>query len=527
MSTSAADEPVGSGATPWMLSAFARAVFALDDVAVFAKGVDGRYLMCNDTGARIVGLTPADIVGRTDHELYEPVIADRFHEHDLEVLTSARSSARWIAIPTPDGPATWFSHLFPLVDPSGEVAGVIGMSLDVTERAESELERRELERRLQQAQRLETVGQLAGGVAHDFNNLLAVMSMQTDLLSDELGGRATEQLDELRSTIDRASALTRQLLVFSRHDDLGDEVTDLPRVLGRLRPILERSLGTGIRLTVDVPPEVPAVPADPAQIEQLIVNLAINARDAMPDGGRLTLRVDQLVDEGVRIVLADTGAGMTDEVRSRAFEPFFTTKPPGVGTGLGLSTVHGIVHRSGGVVVLHQRSSGGTLVEVRLPPAPEDVDEGDVYPAAAEPALAEPRDDHPDRHGEPAPPVTILVVDDLEPLRTLASAALERAGHRTIVAADGPEALDIVAAEHIDLLLTDIVMPGMSGRELADRLLAERRDLPVVYMTGYTAGMLELADHADSSGAEILTKPFAVVELLDAVDRQLARLRRI
>lgn len=527
MTRSASDEPVGSGAPPWVLAAFARSVFALDDAAVFAKGLDGRYLLCNETGARIVGLTPADIVGRTDHELYEPVIADRFREHDLAVLTSARSSSRWIAIPAPTGVETWFSHLFPLVDPSGDLVGVIGMSLDVTERAESELERRELERRLQQAQRLETVGQLAGGVAHDFNNLLAVMAMQTDLLTDEIGHDASGRLEELRATIERASDLTRQLLAFSRHEDLGAEATDLPRVLHRLRPILERSLGTGIRLTLDVPDALARVPADPAQIEQLIVNLATNARDAMPDGGRITLRVDQLGDEGVRIVFTDTGVGMTEEVRSKAFEPFFTTKPPGVGTGLGLSTVHGIVHRSGGVVVLHPRPSGGTAVEVRLPPAPDTVDEDDDELTVPEPALAEPRHERSDPDGtDPGRRITILVVDDLEPLRSLASAALQRAGHRTLVAADGPDALAIAANEEFDLLLTDIVMPGMSGRELADRLLAGRPDLPVVFMTGYTAGMLELADFADSAGAEILTKPFAVAELLDAIDRQVARLRR-
>lgn len=400
---------------------------------------------------------------------------------------------------------------------------VVGTVQDVTEREEAERHRAELERRLQQGQRLETVGQLAGGVAHDFNNLLAVMEMQAGLVVDDLGelaaddpraGPLVERLRELQQTIERATTLTRQLLVFSRHE--GDDVTvSLSDALARLHPLLDRSLGTAIRLDVDVPDGLPLVRADRAQIEQLVVNLAMNARDAMPDGGVLTITAgertasdagDPDVERTVRLVVSDTGSGMSAEVKARAFEPFFTTKPVGVGTGLGLATVHGIVARAGGDVELRSEPGAGTTVEIRL------------HVVDAEPAPTVAAGDRPSTR-MPASGGTVLVVEDLEPLGELAATVLRRAGYRVLLESRPVAAIERADAEpDLDLLLTDVVMPGMSGRQLADRLRERRPDLAVVFMTGYTAGMLGV--DADER-SEVLAKPFTAGELVAAVRRGL------
>ncbi|MEX2627416.1 MAG: ATP-binding protein [Ilumatobacteraceae bacterium] len=410
---------------------------------------------------------------------------------------------------------------------------LVGTIQDVTEREEAERRRIELERRLQQGQRLETVGQLAGGVAHDFNNLLAVMGMQAELALDDLtaidhdgtgmtGNPVAERLGELRQTIDRAAMLTQQLLVFSRHDDDTAAVSSVPDVLGRLAPVLEHSLGAGIRLRIETTGDIPPVRVDRAQLEQVLVNLAMNARDAMLDGGVLTVRVDTVPGSGelVRLTVTDTGAGMPPEVRARAFEPFFTTKPVGFGTGLGLATVHGVVTRAGGTVELRSEVGAGTTVELRLPAAGTDTcDAGGADPDTADDGAVD-ADDEPDAAR------TVLVVEDLESLGKLAATVLQRAGYRTLLADHPDAALELAAAEpSIDLLLTDVVMPDMSGPALADRLRAECPGLAVLYMTGYTAGMLDLGSregHETDDGVAVLSKPFTAAALVDAVRRRLA-----
>ncbi|CAN5625556.1 hypothetical protein BH23ACT3_BH23ACT3_13380 [soil metagenome] len=441
--------------------------------------------------------------------------------HDVDHLFRVRrpdGAVGWLRLRSDSNASAPSDHVDKSDDPGDVVLGTIQ---DVTEREEAEHRRAELERRLQQSQRLETVGQLAGGVAHDFNNLLAVIGMQAELATQSLTidhTSAHEHLRELQETIDRASALTRQLLVFSRHEGYDDAVIDIQTSLTALGPILGRSLGTHIDLVIDIAPDLHPIEADRSQIEQVLVDLSMNARHAMPDGGTVTIEGRNVVsDHGdlVRLTVSDTGVGMPPEHVERAFEPFCTTKPPGVGTGLGLSTVHGIVTRSGGTVELRSEPGHGVTVEILLPASirpvttvttdtTDDTDDRDA-PDAPDGASTSPRGER-----------TVLIVEDLEPLGELAATVLGRAGYRTVVATSGPAALALVADHlHVDLLLTDVVMPGMTGRELSDRLREIHPGIPTIFMTGYTGGMLELGDHDE---VRVISKPFTAAELVAAVN---------
>jgi two-component system cell cycle sensor histidine kinase/response regulator CckA len=370
-------------------------------------------------------------------------------------------------------------------------------------------EQRRLEGQLLQAQKMEAVGRLAGGVAHDFNNLLTVILSYGDLLLEDLPRDAPQRDDvaEIRQAAVAASALTRQLLAFSRQQVLEPRVLDVNAVVAGTEKLLTRLIGEDVRLTISLATTVGLVKVDPGQLEQIIMNLAVNARDAMPQGGRLTIETgDVEMDETyvrghplahaghyVMLAVSDTGVGMDAETQARIFEPFFTTKEVGKGTGLGLATVYGIVKQSGGFIWVYSEPGHGTTFKVYLPRVDEP-----VSPAAAA-----------------APPAaggaeTVLVVEDVAAVRTVAREMLERRGYTVLEAPDGESALRL-AGKHrgeIHLLLTDVVMPGGSGRALADRLLALRPGMKVLYMSGYTDdavvrhGILE-------AGIAYLQKPFA------------------
>jgi nitrogen-specific signal transduction histidine kinase len=381
------------------------------------------------------------------------------------------------------------------------------MVADMTERRRAQLEREQLEARLQQSQRLETVGQLAGGIAHDFNNLLAVILNYAYFVREQLPADSAVRTDieEIRHAAERASELTHQLLVFSRRETVSLEVLDLNEVVREMERLLRRTIGEHVELKTKLADEPCMVKADAAQVEQVVLNLAVNARDAMPDGGtvmiwtrRITVGEEHVgrLRPGEYAVLAvsDDGPGMEREVVARAFEPFFTTKPKGKGTGLGLATVYGIVKQSGGYAWVYSELGQGTSVKIYLP-----------------------RVDAPVEGSRPAPPTTgslggsetILVVEDQEEVRRLTRRILEARGYRVLVAASGPEALRL--AEHeagrIDLLVTDVVMPGMSGREVGLLLAPARPTMKVLYLSGYTDesivhhGVLE-------PGVAFMQKPF-------------------
>jgi two-component system, cell cycle sensor histidine kinase and response regulator CckA len=404
-----------------------------------------------------------------------------------------------------------------------------GYVRDLSDRKQAEEERESLEAQLRQAQKMEAVGRLAGGIAHDFNNLLTVISGYTHLLLNTLDERTTARagVEEIKLAADRASALTGQLLAFSRRQVLEPQLLDLNTAVATIVPMLQRVLGEDIDLVTDPDPGIGRVLGDPNQLDQVILNLAVNARDAMPDGGTLLLetrRVELDADyvqrhasvppepgRYVMLAVTDTGVGMDEETRSRAFEPFFTMKEAGKGTGLGLSTVYGIVRQSGGAVFAYSEPARGTTVKIYLPLAETGLEEG---PSALPPA---------DGADELRGTETVLIVEDDAAVRSLVRHVFLSNGY-TVLDAPGPaEALEIFEQnrEDISLVVTDLVMPGGSGLDLSEKLLTSRPGTKVICMTGYSE---QLAGDWSrlGSGAAFIQKPFTVAgiarkarELLD------------
>jgi len=387
--------------------------------------------------------------------------------------------------------------------------------------AEDVTERRTLEQQLRQSQKMEAVGRLAGGIAHDFNNLLMVISGYSEFLLDRLGPDQSLRgpAQEIASATQRASSLTRQLLAFSRKQMLAPRVLDLNGVVTENLKMLTRVIGEDIDLVMVPATGLGAVRADAGQIEQVIMNLAVNARDAMPSGGKLTIETSNVsLDEGdarlhaplrpgdyVMLAISDTGQGMDSETQSHIFEPFFTTK--GLkGTGLGLSTVYGIIKQSGGYIWVSSEPLKGTTFKIYLPRVAEKAESPAQVAAPAEVAAAEPGTE------------TILLVEDEANLRYLARQFLEKQGYRVIEAADGAVAMQIAVAHDgiIYLLLTDVIMPGMNGRELAQRVSEIRPNTKVLYMSGYTENVIGHNGTLDA-GVRLLQKPFTLHDLKNKI----------
>jgi PAS domain S-box-containing protein len=396
------------------------------------------------------------------------------------------------------------SHVQPLRSNEGEIVGVVGVALDITDR-------QHLLDQLRQSQKMQAVGELAGGVAHDFNNLLMVVKGHAEMLLDRLPETSTvrRSVEQIQSASDRAAGLTRQLLAFSRRQVLQPRVLDLNEVVSGMIQMVSRLIGADIELSFLPSLTLGCVKADPSQMEQVVLNLVVNARDAMPDGGQLTIETSDIdldrsyaakhpggLEPGpyVMLTVTDTGCGMEAETRARIFEPFFTTKAQGKGTGLGLATVYGVVKQSGGFIWVYSEVGHGTTFKVYLP----------KVSAKIEKAFAD------QIQSGPAPGTeTILFVEDEESVRELVRDYLGTIGYRVLQAVDGVQALEVAAAHKgpIHMLITDVVMPRLSGRELASRLVAERRDLKVLFISGYTDdsvfrhGVLE-------GGVAFLQKPF-------------------
>jgi signal transduction histidine kinase len=418
----------------------------------------------------------------------------------------------------PDGPRTWESILAPVRDTGGHTTRIIGSIRDITDRVKAE-------DRLRGAQRMEAVGQLTGGVAHDFNNLLQVIRGNLELLEPALEGQEVAQR-RLRNALhgaERAAQLTRQLLAFARRQPLEPQVINLSRMFGEMSDLLRRTLGEGVEIETVVAGGLWNTVADPAQVESAILNLAINARDAMPGGGRLTIEitnatlddayvreVDELsAGQYVLIAVSDTGEGMSPEVRAKVFEPFFTTKVDGKGTGLGLSMVYGFVRQSNGHVQIYSEPGQGTTVKIYLPRAHQN--EAAVATTSPGKAL--------DGGGK-----VILVVEDDDNVRASAVAVLESLGYSCREASDAESALAGLKSDMaVDLIFSDVVMPGpLKTRDFATQVETMLPGLPILFTSGYTDNAIVHHGRLDA-GVALLSKPYTRDDLARKVAQLLGR----
>jgi two-component system, cell cycle sensor histidine kinase and response regulator CckA len=486
---------------------------------IYRASLSGELLLVNSALKKMLGYTSQEELLRTnlasgiyryplEHQKVNEVLLHEESFKDLEVEWKRKDGA----------PITVRCSGCPIKDDTGAVAYIEVFAEDVTER-------RALERQLRMAQKMEAVGRLSGGIAHDFNNLLGVIIGYSQVLKRSLGpdSASFEHAQEIEKASQRAVSLTRQLLAFSRQQVLEPVVLNLNTLLSDMEKMLPRLIGEDIALKLDLDSSLSQVKADPGQIEQVILNLAVNARDAMPDGGKLLIQTANVnLDTAythnhpgsrpgsyVMLRVVDTGTGIDPEIQSQIFEPFFTTKERDKGTGLGLATVYGVVKQSGGYIAVDSEKGKGASFSVYLPRLEQPA-------AQSAPTVATPMNT---RGSE-----TILLVEDAEPLRKLAAMFLKESGYRILCAADGQEALQIARQNPgpIHLLLTDVVMPGMNGRVLGERLAASQPGMRVLYMSGYTDSFI--AGHGVlEPGTHLLHKPFTqealirkVRELLDA-----------
>ncbi len=469
-------------------------------VVLFALNPQGIFTLSEGKGLLDLGLKPGEVVGKSVFELYKdsPRILDHFRRalggEELTVIDEIASSHR-----------TYETRWSVSRNGAGKQLGVIGVATDITQRVR-------LQEQLQSMQQLEAVGRLAGGIAHDFNNLMNIVLGHAELLNSEKGmtDSMKDGLSQLRRAAERAASLTNQLLAFSRKQVLQPRVVDLNDIVADMQKMLSRVIGEDIELVTRLHPSVACVKADPVQLEQVLMNLAINARDAMPTGGTLTMETAQVdLDDAfqrqhrgfpkghcVLLTVRDTGHGMEKEVLEHIFEPFFTTKELGKGTGMGLATVYGIVTQSGGNIEVLSAPGKGTTFSVYLPA------ETELFEAPAQMLPTE----------VVGGSETILLVEDEPNLREIARVFLQDFGYRVLEANDAEHALELARTSAIDLMLTDVIMPGMSGRQLAEKVLGSQPEIKVVYMTGYTDDMV-VRHKVLEPGVALLQKPFDKTQL--------------
>jgi PAS domain S-box-containing protein len=483
---------------------------------------DGKRLYNSPAYERILGYTP--------EELQSTSSLDQIHPDDRNLVEEAAREARTggvgrtIQYRMRHKNGAWHileSGASGVLNAHGHVEKLIIVNRDVTAR-------RNLEEQFRQAQKMEAVGRLSGGVAHDFNNLLGVIIGYAEFLQEQLDSQNTlrSSVDEILNAGKRAAALTRQLLAFSRQQVLDPKVIDLNGAVSDMEKLLRRLIGEDVELSTQLASDLGRVKADQGQLEQVVMNLAVNARDAMPEGGKLIIATENMVmDEAfvrrypypvqpgpyVCLSVADSGIGMDAETKARAFEPFFTTKEKGKGTGLGLSTVYGVVKQSGGYIDIFSSPGAGTTFKIYLP----RIDEAVNLPAPGQGGA-----------GSFEGKETVLLAEDEASLRRLTRTTLEQSGYKVLEAKDGVEALAMseTCDLPIDLLLTDIVMPGMGGLALAQELTRRRPELRVVYMSGYTGQGVGTQGPIDP-GTDFLPKPFTRVVLArkirEALDRRM------
>jgi two-component system, cell cycle sensor histidine kinase and response regulator CckA len=505
---------------------FATIFNATSTMLAFTERQQGRIIDVNEAWLKAMGLSRPGAIGKTGRELGlwanaedrqrildELEAQGRVEDAEVELVMGGRRFPARLAV----------RH----VDMRGEryILWEVG---DLTERKRAEREQELLHSQFIQAQKMESIGRLAGGMAHDFNNIILAILGFGELARDDLPAAtpAAEYVSEMISGAQRGADLIKQLLAFSRKQVMQPKVVDPGSVMSGLLPLLQRLLGEDVIVELALAPGTSPIRVDVGQLEQVIMNLAVNARDAMPDGGTLTLETANVEFDGpyvathadtvagahVMIAVSDTGVGMDADTRARAFEPFFTTKESGKGTGLGLSTVYGIVKQSGGWIWLYSEPGKGTTVKLYFPKSPEAVE------SSGPPLL---------RPASPRPGTVVLLVEDDEQVRRLVATVLRRAGYTVLVAPGPREAIEMSRnhAGDIHLLLTDLVMPHMNGRKLAEAITAERPSTAVIYVSGYTENTIVHFGEVDQ-GVNFLPKPITVNRLLEAVARVLGEASR-
>ncbi len=494
----------------------------LAGVMFVALDTQGRISLANARACEVLGWDEDELVGADWFDTCLPERdRDAIREVSLQLLRGEVEPVEYFENPvvTKDGAERTIAwHNTVLRDDSGAIVGHLSSGEDVTERLEAEVERAQLEQRLHQSRRMEAVGRLAAGVAHDFNNVLTVISANAGIMLEDVprADPLRESIEEIAAACDQAAGLTRQLLTFSRKQVIEPRVLDLSQLLDNLRAMLQRLIGEDILLQTSSPLGLGHVLVDPSQAEQVVLNLAINARAAMPEGGELRIELedvrigehecrryaDATPGEYVALSVSDNGEGMDEATRERIFEPFFSTRAQGEGTGLGLATVYGIVTQHGGWIRVDSRPGVGTRFVAHFPRA---TGEAQPIPSGLSPKLA---------GGDE----TILVVEDDKNVRNLVVRLLERLGYRVLRAAGGREALEL-ARRHdgpIDLLLTDVVMPRMNGHELSLLLTEARPTVQTLFTSGYTADVI--AHHGVlEEGVELVAKPFSPEDLANRI----------
>ena len=486
--------------------------------------VDGKRLYNSPSYERILGYTAAELQSTSSFEQIHP--EDRHLVEEAAREARERGVGRSVQYRMRHKDGSWRileSGANVVRGPQGNVEKLVVVNRDVTAR-------RQLEEQFRQAQKMEAVGRLSGGVAHDFNNLLGVIIGYSEFLQEQLPPQNSLRgsVDEILNAGKRAASLTRQLLAFSRQQVLAPKVIDLNTAVSDMEKLLRRLIGEDIELRTSLAHNLGRVKADQGQFEQVIMNLAVNARDAMPQGGKLAISTENFFMDGafvqrypypvqpgpyICVTVTDTGIGMNAETKARAFEPFFTTKEKGKGTGLGLATVYGVVKQSGGYIDIDSSPGAGTAFKIYLPRVDEEID----LKATS----------HIKDAGAVSGKETILLAEDEESLRRLTRVTLELSGYNVLEAKDGLEALEIGKRHgaEIELLLTDVVMPRMSGRQLAQELTERWPDIKVVYMSGY-AGQAVGARGPIEPGSDFLAKPFSrevlKSKIREALDRRVA-----
>jgi signal transduction histidine kinase/CheY-like chemotaxis protein len=488
---------------------FRSLVDSIHDV-VFTLGPDMRYTGLFGGGRDLRALK--NYIGQTAVEILGPEVGKNHTEGFEQAFRGEPVTFGW-ALPVAGDSRYFTTTMSPLRGPHGDIIGVVGINRECTDQVKRDQALAEARDQLRQSQRLDALGHLAGGVAHDFNNLLTVILTYAGILLDDVapGTDQWKSVEQIKDASEQAADLTRQLLAFGRRQVLQPRAIDLNETVGEVEKMLRRLLASNIRLEITLAPNLGLVMADPGQIEQVLVNLAINARDAMPDGGRLsitTMNIDlngsyldpdaqALQGPQVMITVVDTGVGMSPEVVSRVFDPFFTTKDAGKGAGLGLASVHGIIEQSGGRIRVYSEPGRGSTFKIYLP----------RMMAAAQGASAQQTTDFSGSE-------TVLLVDDNEGLRRGVRRMLERAGYKVHEAANGVAALaHLDRGAHVDVVMSDVMMPELGGRGVADAVLQRHRSVKVLLMSGYNYDMA-LHGMAERGDISFIPKPFTADKLL-------------